>query len=71
MTAACSKIAGFKAMNTSADETILRNESALTLWVCADGKTYLVEAGETARIDALARVGDTQRRVQPFRIWKG
>lgn len=64
-------IAAFKALNASADGTILRNESALTLWICADGETRRVTAGETVRVAALAKAEDTARTVHPFRIWKG
>ena len=64
-------IAAFRALNASADSTILRNESALTLWICVEGEALRIGPGETVRVQGLARAEETSRTTHPFRVWNG
>ena len=58
-------IAAFRALDTSADGTLLKNESATKLWVLDRGKVICLEPGQLMRREA-----DSGEQVHPFRIWK-
>ena len=58
-------ISAFRALDTSADGQLLRNESAATLWVLDRGQVLLLSPGQTIR-----RTPDSDEQVHPFRIWK-
>ena len=58
-------ISAFRALDTSADGQLLRNESAVTLWLSDRGQILRLAPGETVR-----RTPDPDAQVHPFRIWK-
>ncbi len=59
-------IAAFSAIDTSADGLLLRNESAIPLFVLDGGQIMCIEPGKT-----ICRKTGSCEQVHPFRIWKG
>ena len=58
-------IAAFRALDTSADDRLIRNERAVTLW-CRDGDQVLrLDPGVLVR-----RAEPSDAQVHPFRVWK-
>ena len=58
-------IAAFRALDTSVDGGLLKNEGATSLWLQDRGEVIRLEPGQLLR-----RAPDNGKQVHPFRIWK-